>query len=404
MFSIRCQIVCAVMVFFVCTGDMNADAQENSFALRGATVLPAVGPPVQNGIILVEDGKITAAGSRVRIPSGVRVIDVSGKVITPGFIDTHSHLGMFYAGDVNEGPMPYGPENRALDAIHLDIPDWKQAYEGGTTVIVTGPGSGERMGGQSITIKTFGDDLDKRILKESGELKMAVNARDLTYIPEIHSKLLQSQEYLKKWDEYKSGGGNGEPPKRDLTLEALSKALTGEVPIRVHIYYVNDMMSFLKLKDEFGFDLQFIHSVEAYKIADEIAKRDVGCICLPLGMRYSASDDQLRGNTVLHNAGVTVALHTDHPVIMQKNFRLCAMMCIRYGMPAAAALKALTINAAKLAGIEDRVGSIETGKDADLVVFNGPWHELKSRVDMVFVDGIIAFDRSNQEKELQEDK
>ncbi len=397
---LRISIIIILAVMLVHPGLLAKDP-DNSVALKGATIHTAIGPPILNGAIVIEKGKITAVGADIPLPSGIKVIDVSGKVITPGFIDTHSHLGT-YLIDANEMPMPYGPENRAIDGMHMDIPNWYDAVKGGTTVIVTGPGSGERMGGQSITIKTFGKDLKKRILKESGELKMAVNARDLTFIPEIHTKFLKAAEYMKAWEKYESGDKKGNPPKRDLTMEALAKALTKEEPVRVHALFANDMMSFLKMKDELGFDLQFIHSDDALNIAEELAKRDVPCITEPLALHVGVSEEVIRGNVILHEAGVKVALHSDHPVSLQKTFRLSGSLSIRYGLSEEATLKAMTINPAEIAKVQDRVGSLEKGKDADLVVFNGLWYELSTRVDMVFVDGVLAYDRAQDEKKAQE--
>jgi imidazolonepropionase-like amidohydrolase len=177
----------------------------------------------------------------------------------------------------------------------------------------------------------------------------------------------------------------------------LVKVLNREERIRCHVHFANDMLSFLKLKDEFGFELTFEHSTEAYKIAEEIAKRGVGCVCLPLVMRIPLGEDLMRGNAVLEKAGVKIALHTDHPVTQEKWLRLCAILSIRYGLSEEAALRAITINPAELAMINTRVGSIEKGKDADLVVLNGPWQELQSRVDLVFIDGVLAYDRSLDE-------
>ncbi len=372
--------------------------KDDSFVLRGATVYPASKPAMEQADVLVENGKIVAVGKNVGIPSNVRVIDLSGKVVIPGLIDIHSHLGIYE--DANESPEPIGPENRALDALDLESPEWGEAVKGGVVTLVTGPGSGERISGQSITIKTFGDNLEKRILKEAGEVKMAVNARNLSHIQSIRNSLIKAHEYMATWARYDSGDKKGPPPKRDLAMEALVRVLKGEERVRCHVHFANDMMSLLKLKDEFGFGLTFEHSTEAYKIADEIAKRNVGCVCLPLVMRIPLSEDLMRGNAVLYKAGVKIAFHTDHPVTQEKWLRLCAVVSMRYGLPEEAALKALTINPAELAMVSDRVGSIEKGKDADLVVLNGPWYELRSRVDLVFVDGVLAYDRSKSEKSL----
>jgi imidazolonepropionase-like amidohydrolase len=367
-----------------------------SFALRGAKIYTAAGPPIENGIVLVEAGKITGLGAGIRIPSGLPVIDVVGKTVIPGLIDEHSHLGTYDFGDANEFTEAIGPEHRALDALHMEVRDWYEAMKGGVTTIVTGPGSGERMGGQSITIKTFGDNLEQRILKETSELKMAVNARSMSHIPTIRSTFLKAQEYMAKWDEYEAGDHEGPAPTRDLRLEAIVPVLRGEEKVRCHIHYANDIISFLQLKDEFGFDLTFIHSSEAYKVAEEIAQRNVAVITLPLATRIGVSEDLLFGNTELYEAGVRVSLHTDHPVVHQKLLRLNAALAIRYGMPEEYALRAVTINPAISSRIDDRVGSIEVGKDADLVVLAGVWYEPSTRVDMVFVDGVRAYDRSNE--------
>jgi imidazolonepropionase-like amidohydrolase len=143
--------------------------------------------------------------------------------------------------------------------------------------------------------------------------------------------------------------------------------------------------------------LTFEHSTEAFKIADEIARRGVGCVCLQLVMRIPLNEDLMRGNAILGKAGVKIAFHTDHPVTQEKWLRLCALMSMRYGLPEEAALKALTIYPAELAMISHRVGSIEKGKDADLVVLDGPWQELASRVDWVYVDGVLAYDRAKDQ-------
>jgi imidazolonepropionase-like amidohydrolase len=371
-----------------------AQTTEASFALQGARIHTAAGPVIEAGTVVVESGKITGVGSGISIPAGLPVFDVTGMTVIPGLVDEHSHLGVYDFGDANEFTEAIGPEHRALDALHMEVRDWYEAVKGGVTTIITGPGSGERMGGQSITIKTFGEDLDRRILKESRELKMAVNARNLSHIPTIRSTFLKAQEYMKKWDDYEAAGREGRAPARDLRLEAIVPVLKGEEKVRCHIHFANDIVSFLKLKDEFGFDLTFIHSSEAYKVADEIARRDVPVITLPLATRIGVSDDLLFGNTRLYEAGVMVSLHTDHPVVHQKLLRLNAAMAIRYGMPEDHALKAVTINPATSSRVQDRVGSIEVGKDADLVVLDGVWYEPSTRVDMVFVDGVLAYDRN----------
>jgi len=158
------------------------------------------------------------------------------------------------------------------------------------------------------------------------------------------------------------------------------------------------VMTILRLKDEFGFDLTLHHSTEAYKVASEVAKRGVSAVVLPLGDRIGVSEDAMAGPYILWKAGVKIAMHTDAPVISQKWLRLCAALAMRYGIPEEEALKTVTLSAAQIARVGERVGSLEAGKDADFVVFNGPWYEPKSRVDLVFGDGALIYDRSVEEK------
>ncbi len=396
------KIISLTVLIFMITLDM-ANAQQNSFALRGGKIHTVTGAVIENGIIVVENGKITGIGSNLDIPDGMKIYDITGKEVTPGFIDEHSHLGNYTSDDDVTGVIPIAPENRALDAMHLDIPDWMNALSGGVTTVVTGPGSGMRSSGQSITIKTFGENLEKRILREA-DIKMAFNSRSFSHLTNIRSAFIQAQEYMEKWDKWESGDKKGSPPKRDLKLETLSQAIKGEKLVRAHIYTPMDMMTLMKIKDDFGFDLNFIHSVEAWKIADEVAKHNVGCILMPLAMYTGGNEDQLRGTVKLYEAGVRIAMHTDHPVAQQKWLRLGAGLTMRYGLPEEAALKSLTIFPAEMGRVDKRIGSIEVGKDADIVVFNGPWYEFSSRIEHVFVDGVLAYSSKNDDKVIQEDK
>ncbi len=364
-------------------------------ALTGATVHTAAGPALRNAVVLIRDGKIEAVGSGLTVPAGARVIDAAGKEIIPGIIDEHTHIGIYNRG-ANEFPQPIGPENLGLDALILDEMDWAEAVKGGVTTVITGPGSGERMAGQSITLKTFDSGRGKRILKETREAKMALNGRNLSHLPAIRTTLWKARDYMAKWARYEAGDKKGPAPVRDPAMDALVPVLKGEEKLRCHIHYANDMMAFLRLKDEFGFDLTFIHASEAYKIAPEIAKRNVPVIALPFFTRVAFSDDILFGLKTLCEAGVKVCLHTDHPVIHEKLLRLNAGMAIRYGVPEEEALKMLTINPAESSKISDRVGSLEKGKDADFVVLDGRWYEPRTRVEMVFIDGVPAYDRSRE--------
>ena len=373
-------------------------------AVRGATVHTAAGAPIAGATILVRDGKIAAVGRDVAIPAGATIIDATGKVITPGMIDEHSHIGA-RPTDLNDRPMIIGPQHRILDALDLGDPDWKDAVSGGVTTVITGPGSGENVSGQAIVIKTFGDALSRRLVSDKGGMKFAMGPKRSDAYPStamgvaanLRQYLIKTQEYMaaaKKWED---GGKSGTPPARDLGYEAMAEVLAKRLRVRAHVHAATDVMTLLRLQAEFGFDHTLHHSTEAYKVAPEIAKRGVSAVVLPLGPRIGVTDDAMAGPATLWKAGVKIALHTDHPVINQKWLRLCAALAMRYGLPEDEALKAITINTAQIARVADRVGSLEVGKDADFVIFNGAWYEPSTRVDMVFGDGQVVYDRSRPE-------
>ena len=382
-----------------------APIQDTTVVLKGATIYTAAGAPIPDGTIVLRGGKIAAVGASVPTPAGARVIDVTGKVITPGMLDEHSHIGATPT-DLNDFPMVIGPQHRFIDALDLDDPDWKTAVSGGVTTVITGPGSGENISGQAIVVKTFGNDLATRIVREKGGVKWAMGPKSGTRYPttsmgvaaSLRSYLIKTQEYmasLRRWD---SGGKKGAAPARDLGYEAMAEVLNGNDRVRAHVHSAHDVMTLLRLKDEFKFDLTLHHSTEAYKVAEEIAKRGVNAVVLPLGPRIGIGEEAMAGPATLWKAGVRVAMHTDHPVVNQKWLRLCAALAMRYGLPEEEALKAVTINTAQIARVADRVGSLEVGKDADLVVFDGPWYEPRSRVEMVFGDGRMIFDRATEGK------
>lgn len=373
--------------------------------LRGATVHTAVGAPIPNATIVIRDGKFSAVGPGVAVPANAEIVDVTGKQVIPGMIDNHSHVGAD-PSDLNESAVSFGPQHRMVDALNPDDRGWKPAANGGVTTVVTGTGSGEVSSGVAVVVKTFGADFDRRILRASGGLKIAMGRkrpdRPPTTSPAVTAGLrswfIRAREYADARKRWESGDKKSAPPPRDLGLETVARVLAREEYVRAHVHTAADILAILKLKDEFGFDLALHHATEAYKVADEIARRDVGVVGMPLFVRIGMKEEVIRSPHTLWKAGVLFAFHTDDPVVASKWLRFCAAMGMRYGLPENEALKGVTINAAKIARVADRVGSIEVGKDADLVVLDGPWYEPKTRVDRVYVDGVLAYDRSRDDK------
>jgi imidazolonepropionase-like amidohydrolase len=387
------------------TGQASPASSPSVVALRGGTIHTAAGPVITNGVVIIRDGKIADVGSGVAIPSGARIIDLSGKEIIPGMIDNHSHIGAA-PEDLNEQAVSFGPQHRMVDALNPDDRGWKPAADAGVTTVVTGTGSGEVSSGEAAVVKTYGTDFQKRILKEVGGLKIAMGRKGPNRPPStspavtagLRAMFIHAREYMDSWNRWEAGGKQGPPPPRDLGMETVARVLRHEDYVRAHVHAASDIMALLKLKDEFGFDLALHHATEAYKVADEIARRHVDVVGMPLFVRIGLKEDIMRSPYTLWKAGVTYAFHTDDPVVQSKWFRYCGAMAIRYGLPEEEALKGLTINAAKIARVSDRVGSIERGKDADIVVLDGPWYETKTRVDYVYVDGTLAYDRAREGK------
>jgi len=384
----------------------SASAQtDQGILVRGATIHTAAGAPIPNGAVLVRDGKIAAVGSNVTAPAGARIIEAAGKVVIPGMIDNHSHIGA-RPTDLNDTPMLIGPQHRFIDALDWNDPDFADAVSGGVTTIVTGPGSGENVSGMAAVIKTFGTDYTKRMLLEKGGMKFAMGVKGRARYPattmgvaaNLRQYLIKTQEYVAAQKKWEDDGKKGNPPARDLGYEAMSDVLAKRTYVRSHVHSATDVMTLVRLKDEFGFDLTLHHSTEAYKVAPELAKRGISAVVLPLGPRIGLGDDAMAGPYILWKAGVKIAMHTDAPVINQKWLRLCASLAMRYGIPDEEALKMVTINAAEIARVGDRVGSIQVGKDADLVIMDGPWYEPKSRVDLVIGDGQVIYERAKEAK------
>ena len=378
-----------------------ATAQADAvIAVRGATIHTAAGDPIKNGTILVRAGKIVAVGANVAVPADAKVYEMAGKDITPGLIDNHSHIGA-RPSDLNDSPVVIGPQHRFIDALDWNDPDFNDAVSGGVTTIVTGPGSGENVSGMAVVIKTFGTGYDRRMLLEKGGMKFAMGAKSRERYPTtsmgvavtLRQYLIKTQEYMAAGRKWEDDGKKGAPPARDLGFEAMSDVLAKRTYVRAHVHSATDVMTLLRLKDEFGFDLTLHHSTEAYKVASEIAKRGVTAVVLPLGDRIGVTEDAMAGPYTLWRAGVKIAMHTDAPVINQKWLRLCAALAMRYGIPEEEALKMVTRNAAEIARVGERVGTIEVGKDADFVVFSGAWYEPKSRIDMVVGDGAVVYTR-----------
>lgn len=390
-------------------------------ALVGGTVLTPV-ERIDKGTVLIEGEKIADVGKHVEIPRGARVIDVTGRYVIPGLLDAHCHTGVFADGvgetesDGNERTDPITPHLRAIDALHPEDMAFEDLRKAGVTTINASPGSANLIGGQTAIVKTFGRTVEQMLIRAPGAMKMALGENPKRVYGEqkktpstrmgnaglVREWLTKAQDYRARWDRHKQelsdlrvGGKQAEPPERDLKLEALAQVLAGEVPIHWHAHRADDIMTALRIADEFEIkQVVIIHATEGYKVADILAERGVPCVVGPI--LFSRRKYELRGMNpknpaLLSKAGVKVAIQTDQMSAV-RYIMFDAALAVREGMDEIEALKAITLYPAEILGIGDRVGSIAPGKDADLVVLSAhPFELTKSRVELVFIGGKVIY-------------
>jgi imidazolonepropionase-like amidohydrolase len=383
----------------------------DTVAIVGGRVVPISGEPLDSGTILLVGGKITAVGPDLDIPADATVIDAAGGWVLPGFIEAHGHVGVHeeaegWAGsDSNELTEPVTAQVRALDAINPADLGFRDAVSGGVLAVNVNPGSGNPIGGQTAALKCWGRTVDEMLLKAPAGMKSALGENPKRVYGErkqspstrlgtaavIRGALVDAANYLAKLDaEQRKPEDERKYIDRDLKLEALGRVLNREIPWRQHCHRADDIATALRLAEEFGYDLVIDHGTEAHLLADILAAKDIPVIIGPLFT--SRSKVELRNRSLdnpgkLASAGVTIAITTDHPVVPINFLAHQAALSVKHGLDRENALRALTINPARIIGVDDRLGSIEPGKDADLVIWSGDPLDVLSRVTLALMDG-----------------
>lgn len=423
-----CRLLAIALTFLSCLetqgGEKNA---ANVTAYQGATIHTAIGPPIDNGILIIRGNKIFAVGKvgQLKVPQGANVVDVKGKVIIPGLVDTHSHLGLWgrpdtpATSDGNEGSGPVQSGLRALDAINPNDPGIRMALAGGITTANIMPGSGNVIGGQTLYVKYRGVTVEEMRIKSDtvlGGLKMAngENPKRFNFernqrAPSTRMKLtalqreqfLKAQAYQKKWQEYRQKDANGEkinPPERDINLDSLVEVLERKRTVHFHSHRSDDLMTAIRLSKEFNFELVIQHGTEGYLIKDELAKNKIP-VSLTLidspGGKYEVMGLLEENGAILDKAGVKVAINTDDAITESRFFLRTGAFAVRGGMSELSALKALTLHGAEMMHLEDRVGSLEAGKDADFVILSGAPFSVYTQVLETYLEGERVFARSD---------
>jgi len=399
-----------------------AHAQERMQAFVGATIIPIVpieAGEIEKGILIFNEGRIIAVGpaDEVSIPEGSDIVDMAGRVIMPGLICSHSHIGEVAGGD-NSDTMH--PDVRVMDAINVRHPSIQKAQAGGLTCANLMSGSGHLLSGQTIYLKLRdGRTIDDLIIRNededdsspAGGIKMAngTNSQDQPPFPQtrarsaaiVRDRYVQAQNYRDKIE--RADGDPSKMPDRDLGLEALLEVLSGDRVVHHHTHRHDDIMTVLRLKEEFGFNVVLHHVSDGWKIADEIAAAGVPCSIIVIdspGGKIEARDLILETGAVLEKAGVLVGFHTDDGITDSRVFLRSAALAVRAGMSRQGALAGLTLANAKILGLEDRIGSLEPGKDADFVVLDGDPLSVYTRVQQTWIEGERVFDLADAEDRL----
>lgn len=380
-------------------------------AITGAHIVPITADPFE-GTIVMTDGRISALGPKARIPKGHAVLDAEGGWVLPGFIDAHVHLGVHEEGegwagnDTNEMTNPVMAAARALDAINPLEKGFDDALAGGVTSVNVNPGSGNPIGGLSVAIKTWGRVVDEMVLKSPSGLKAALGENPKrVYGEQKKTPSTRLGTALTIRDAFVAARNHGakEDREENLVNDALLMVLNREIPWRQHCHRADDIATALRLADEFGYRLVLDHGTESWKIADLVAAKGVPVLYGPLIISRSKVEVRDRipaAPGILTRAGVDVSIITDHPVVPINFLVTQAALAVKEGMEPVDALRSITINPATVMGVADRVGSLEKGKDADLVLWTGDPLDVRNRVLRTFVSGdeVYSWDADSRQE------
>ncbi|MEA4963358.1 amidohydrolase [Lutispora sp.] len=382
--------------------------------IKNGKILTMAGKDYEMGSVLIDNGKIIAVGKSVEAPEDALVMDAEGKIVMPGMIDAHCHLGMwedsigFEGADGNEMTDPVTPQLRAIDSINPMDRTFEEAREGGITTVCTGPGSATVIGGTFAIIKTYGKRIDDMIVKEPAAMKIAFGENPKRVYSErkqspstrmataaiLREQLMKAKAYKEKLEKAKED--TDKKPELDIKMEALQKVINKEIPLKAHAHRADDIFTAIRIAKEFDVDITLDHCTEGHLIADELAKEGKYVISGPHlteRSKHELKNKTFESPVALWKAGVKFCIMTDHPVIPIHHLPICAGFVAKEGLDEMEALKAITIYPAEILGIADRVGSIEVGKDADIAIFDGHPFNATAKTEAVLIDGQVVYRR-----------
>lgn len=378
--------------------------------IKGGLVRPITGPDIPNGEVLVDGSRIAAIGQDLQIPEGTEIYDATGCLVTPGFVDAHTHIGLieetvrWEGEDVNEDVDPITPGMRGIDGINPLDEAFDAALAGGVTTAVTGPGSANVIGGTFVAIKLHGKRVDDMVVRDPVAMKAAFGENPkgcygqqgrkapmtrMGVAALLRRTLAKARRYAAEVEAAEKDASKTRP--YDFDMEAMLPVIRREIPLKVHAHRADDMFTALRIAKEFDVDVTLDHVTDGSLIVDELVKEGKPVLVGPsLGSKskFELKNKSFETPGLLAKAGLEVCIITDAPVIPLNYLPLCAGLAVREGMDEDAAWRAITINPARVARIDDRVGSLEVGKDADIAVFCGdPLKDIQARAKQVFVNG-----------------
>lgn len=377
--------------------------------ITNAHIKPIVGSEIENGSILIDGGKILSMGQELTAPADAQVIDAGGRLVTPGCVEAHCHLGLhnealrWEGADYNESSDPITPHMRAIDGFNPMDEMLQNGIRGGVTTVCAGPGSANVVGGTFLITKLVGKRIDRMVIKQEAAMKCAFGENPKSCYGQSAKKAPKTRmataallrELLFKARDYQQATDSGKDPKFDMKLEAMLPVMRGQIPLKAHAHRADDIFTSIRIAKEFGLKLTLDHCTDGALIADELATEPYPALVGP--SFGNKSKPELSHKTyatagVLHKAGVKVCIITDAPVITIENLPMCAGLAARAGLPLEEAWKAITITPAEVLGISDRVGSLEPGKDADIVIWkDDPLTCIGGDAFMTIVDGKLVY-------------
>ena len=378
--------------------------------IKNGHIKTMVGTELENGCILIGDhGKILEVGENLSVPEGCKVIDAEGRLVTPGLVEAHCHIGLHNEAvgwegmDYNEGIDPVTPQMRAIDSIWPLDESFELARQGGVTTCCTGPGSANVLGGTFVAIKTAGKRVDDMIVKYPIAMKCAFGENPKRFYGHNGKKAPMTRmgtaallrETLFKAKAYMEEKDAGKEPKFDMKLESMLPVMRGEIPLKAHAHRCDDIFTSIRIAREFGVGLTLDHCTDGAVIAEELAKEGYPAFVGPsLGSKtkIELQSKSFEAPGILQKAGVKVSIITDAPVIPQQYLSMCAGQAVQAGLPMEEGWKAITCNPAESIGIADRVGSLEPGKDGDVVIWTAdPLVNVGARAVCTVIEGKIVW-------------